>query len=146
MADLESKNPCTHPFLNPAVQRCCNARNLVLFGTLLPPEAHAAHNQNFAWKGLSEGYDAKQVSYRTAEEAGYAYRAAMPDPSTRQGIKDFIACVLHGMAVGAVSHNEGYGLLSGARVALAGHRGKPIRSAEKANTQKYTENRPQHAF
>ncbi len=144
-----SRTPCLHKPLAPAVQRCCDARNRIIreINANLPPDPDDFENDtqeqraqiavlNFARnKHLSEG----------KKKAEAAYRFAMPDPSTRQGVKDYIACVLHGMTIGIISGKTGAALLSGARVALAGHRGKLHKGAEKENTFGNAENEDQPA-
>jgi hypothetical protein len=49
--------------------------------------------------------------------ARLAYAATLPKLSNPDCIRDFIACVVHGMAVGAIPSSEGTRLLYGAQVA-----------------------------
>ena len=141
-----SKTPCLHADLSPVVQRCCDARNRIFrdaAASLRPaptPQTPPLTPLKFA-----ELIAKAAANRETIDAATAAYRYAMPDPSTRQGLKDYIACVLHGMTVDAISRHEGAALLAGARIALAGHRGKSHKSAQKANTQLDTENQQQPA-
>jgi hypothetical protein len=137
--------PCVHEPLSPVVQRCCDARNRI-FRELathkmrqLPPQPpNTDKTAIFAEMLAKVGSD-----YYTQKAAATAYRYAMPDPSTRQGLKEFIACVLHGMAVSIISHKDGAALLSGARIALSALRGRPSGGVEKANKTPHTEISPQ---
>jgi hypothetical protein len=49
--------------------------------------------------------------------ARLAYAATLPQLSNADCIRDFIACVVHGMAIGAIPSSEGTRLLYGAQVA-----------------------------
>jgi hypothetical protein len=49
--------------------------------------------------------------------AQVAYAATLPQLTDADSIRDFIACVVHGMAVGAIPSSEGTRLLYGAQVA-----------------------------
>jgi hypothetical protein len=57
-----------------------------------------------------EGADIEQA-------ARIAYAATLPKLSNADCIRDFIACVVHGMAIGAIPSSEGTRLLYGAQVA-----------------------------
>jgi hypothetical protein len=46
-----------------------------------------------------------------------AYAGSLPMLSNPDCIRDFIACVVHGMAIGAIPSSEGTRLLNGAQVA-----------------------------
>jgi hypothetical protein len=48
-----------------------------------------------------------------------AYRDALPVPADYYSIRDFIACIAHGIAIGAVSVHQSGRLLYAAQVALA---------------------------
>jgi hypothetical protein len=140
--------PCLHDNLTPAIQRCCDARNRIFrnlaaekmrqLPALSPDTDKAALFADILAKVGTDLF--------TQRTASVAYRYAMPDPSTRQGLKEFIACVLHGMAVYAISHKDGAALLAGARIALAAHRGRPSGGVEKANKTLHTEIPPQPPF
>jgi hypothetical protein len=60
-----------------------------------------------------------------SKSAGLAYRRAMPPLSGQQSISDFIACVAHGMLIGAIGGNNGTKLLYAAQVALGTIRRQP---------------------
>ncbi len=51
------------------------------------------------------------------DTAARKYRAAMPAPSGREGIRDFIACIAYGVLIGAVSTRESTALLYAAQIA-----------------------------
>ena len=51
------------------------------------------------------------------DRAARKYRAAMPAPSGREGIRDFIACIAYGVLIGAVSTRESTALLYAAQIA-----------------------------
>ncbi len=80
---------------NPAVARCCAAYALTL---------KAAPNQG---KG---GWAAEL-------RARKAYRSALPPLSGADNIRDFIACVAHGMLIEAIDGSGGARLLYAAQVA-----------------------------
>src|SRR5580698_2474180 len=80
---------------NPAVSRCCKAWN-------------RAYNASFA---------REKNNYSAREEAGAAYRDAMPDLCGEQNIRDFIACAAHGILIGAIEEKMSTKLLYAAQVA-----------------------------
>lgn len=88
---------------NPAVARCMSAWK-------------CAYKTEFAKCGSN--YDASQ-------KAGKAYRDAMPTLSAYENIRDFIACVVNAMLIGAIEDNQGTKLLYGAQVALTTVRRQP---------------------
>ncbi len=141
------RTPCRHKPLAPAIQRCCDARNSLLreLNANQPPDPGQLDPADLSRYGgvgalnfLRSQYD-EQARERT--EAAYCF--AMPDPSTRQGVKDFIACILHGMTLDVFSHHKASMLLTGARVALAGVKYTPAPSKEKANIDFSEENEAQ---
>jgi hypothetical protein len=145
------RTPCRHKPLSPAIQRCCDARNSVLreLNANQPPDPNqltfdksdpTSSAQKYAMKTLREQYEQEG-----RERVEAAYCQTMPDPSTRQGIKDFIACVLHGMTIDVFSNHKASMLLTGARVALAGSKHCPPPGAQKAKTFSQAENEDQPA-
>jgi hypothetical protein len=59
-----------------------------------------------------------KVAPELAKEFGcIAYCNALPKLSDRESVRDFIACVVHGMAVGIIPGSDGTRLLYGAQVA-----------------------------
>ena len=88
---------------NPAVARCMRAWK-------------RAYKAEFA-KCEDEG-----DAYEAAEKA---YRDAMPSLSGYENIRDFIACVVNAMLIGAIEDNQGTKLLYGAQVALTTVRRQP---------------------
>jgi hypothetical protein len=81
--------------VNPAVARCCQAH------------ADAAQTRQAA------GDD----KYNTRKAAAKAYRLAMPTLSSEDSIHDFIACVAHGILIGAFEDRQATQLLYAAQVA-----------------------------
>ena len=60
-----------------------------------------------------------------ANSAGQAYRNVMPPLTGKENIRDFVACVAHGMLIGAIEGKDGTKLLYAAQVALSTIRDKP---------------------
>jgi hypothetical protein len=81
---------------NPAVARCMSAWK-------------CAYKTEFA--KCKDEYDASEVAQK-------AYRDAMPQLSGYDNIRDFIACVVNAMLIGAIEDNQGTKLLYGASSAL----------------------------
>jgi len=54
-----------------------------------------------------------------ARDASVAYRNAMPLLAGYEGARDFVACVAHGILIGAIPENKAGQLLYAAQVALA---------------------------
>ena len=139
-----SKTPCMHEPLSAAVQRCCDARNRVILEIAKSLRAQAAPgNLPLDTNEVADLINRAGAGFETKATAAAAYRYAMPDPGTRQGIKDYIACVLHGMTVEIISPREGASLLAGARIALAGHKRTPAPGVQKAKTFSQAENEAQ---
>lgn len=91
---VDESNPS---FANPAVARCCKA-----------------------WKEtFHESIEGGNPDAFAVGHAAEAFRATMPPLSTRDSCRDFIACVAHGMLLGAISEKDGGKLLYAAQVALA---------------------------
>jgi hypothetical protein len=89
--------PCIHPETrNPSVHRCCQARNRALADC----------------KGLN------LADYKAAELGAEAYLAALPDLTSIQQIKDYAACINHGIAISVIQPFEGNAMLGTARLVL----------------------------
>jgi hypothetical protein len=88
---------------NAAVQRCCQARE----------------------RSLELSRAKRRDNYDTVTSANDAYRNAMPDLSGYENIRDFIACITHGMVIGTVHPIEATKLLYAAQVALGALRYEP---------------------
>jgi hypothetical protein len=88
---------------NAAVQRCCAARE----------------------RSLCESSAKKREHFQAKECADQAYRAAMPDLSGYENIRDFIACITHGMLCGSIHHIDDPKLLYAAQVAIGALRQEP---------------------
>ncbi|MGD0479009.1 MAG: hypothetical protein ABSA42_02485 [Terracidiphilus sp.] len=56
--------------------------------------------------------------YLATKKAGEAYRAALPPLTSRDDCRDFIACVAHGILLGAIPATDAGKLLYAAQVAL----------------------------
>jgi hypothetical protein len=101
-ASIEQPSP-EPPDRNPAVQRCCAARD----------------------RSLEESHAKKTSDYEKKERAGKAYREAMPDLCGHQNIRDFIACVSYGVITGDVHPIEGPQFFYAAQVAISALRLEP---------------------
>jgi hypothetical protein len=66
---------------------------------------------------MESALDRGRHQYDVTREAGNAYRQAMPPLSGHENIRDFIACVAHGMLIDAISGPDGARLLYAAQVA-----------------------------
>ncbi len=82
--------------INPAVARCCKA---------VDDEYQAV---------LAKTGDKMRAKY----DSRNAYRTAMPPLSGAQNIRDFVACVAHGMLLGLFTDSEASRLLYAAQVAV----------------------------
>jgi hypothetical protein len=102
-------NPDT-PMLNTAVQRCCAAR----------------------YRSLEESRAMKLDKYDTMKRAHDAYCEALPDLSGYQNIRDFIACVTHGMISEDIHPIQAPKLLYAAQVAIGALRLEPKEPKRKA--------------
>jgi hypothetical protein len=91
------------PPRNPAVERCCAARD----------------------RSLLESRAGKRDTYDTKSHAAQAYMAAMPDLADYENIRDFIACISHGMVIGVVHPIEAPRFLYAAQVAIGALRLAP---------------------
>jgi hypothetical protein len=110
---------CTHEPLSPAVQRCCDARNrMIERDRNMPEEETPQLPKDVATnpKALLM-YQAETMIFLDALDPNLAYRTVMPEPIGRRNIKNFIACVVHGMAIQAITPEEGKNLLYAARTA-----------------------------
>lgn len=56
--------------------------------------------------------------FRAARDAGEAYCNAMPMLAGSEGVRDFIACVAHGILIGSIRREKSGQLLYAAQVAL----------------------------
>jgi hypothetical protein len=112
--------PCTHPHYTPCVQLCCEAHNRIIEiinrGELPFPDDYL----------IEEGMNQNQQHMRALEitrhtlshDPGAAYRAEMPIATNREQIQDYIACVLHGLAIGAIDQDLSTKLLYGAQISI----------------------------
>jgi hypothetical protein len=103
--------PAPAPELISAIARCTAARN----------------------KARSDALARSQPRY-TADEAGAkAFRSAMPPLLGADNIRDFIACVAHGILINVIENKDATKLLYAAQVAFAAQsRTEPKRTPESA--------------
>jgi hypothetical protein len=99
----ESSNVSNAVPENPAITRCMNALR----------RAYQA--------GLADGKSKCSASM----DGEAAYRSAMPRLSGQENIRDFIACVAHGMLIETIEESSATKLLYAAQVALATVRNQP---------------------
>ncbi len=111
---------CTHPPLSAAVQRCCDARNLLIERdrNLTPEQLPDPPTDPKDIAGAIKFQSDTMILIDSLDQ-NLAYRAAMPEPRGRRNIKNFIACVTHGIAIGAINSDEARNMLSAARAATA---------------------------
>jgi hypothetical protein len=115
-------SPCKHEPLSPAVQRCCDARNrmIELDRRSLDPnykdEEYPEIPKDNDPRSLFE-FQAKTLIRLNDNDPSLAYRAAMPEPIGRRQIKQYIACVTHGLAIEAITPEEARNMLYAARAA-----------------------------
>lgn len=112
--------PCTHPHYNPCVQLCCEARNrmieIVNRAELPFPDDYLTE------KDLTKNQQQMRALEMTRDtlshDPGASYLAAMPIATNREQIQDYIACILHGLAIGAIDQELSTKLLYGAQVSI----------------------------
>jgi hypothetical protein len=98
-----NSNQTPEPLLDPSCPASAN-----------PAVARCTHAYADA---MQSAIDRRKHEYDAAKEAGNAYRQAMPPLSGHENIRDFIACVAHGMLIEAISGSDGARLLYAAQVA-----------------------------
>ena len=112
-------SPCTHEPLSPAVQRCCDARNRMIQITRsaehVPQPPENFHDD----RNARAEFEIEMMTMLNDRDPSFAYRSLMPQPTTREAIQDYIACVLHGIAIEAIDKGTGTKLLYGAQIAIA---------------------------
>ena len=67
----------------------------------------------------------KDDHYEAVRKGNHGYHKAMPRLSGYENLRDFIACVAHGMLIGAIDGDDGTRLLYAAQVALGTVRRQP---------------------
>jgi hypothetical protein len=90
-------------------------------GSIAVDECVQAYNQAYV-----ATYEKNQSGYAAREAAAAAYRETMPALSGSHNIADFIACVGHGLVLGAIPANDAARLIYAAQVA---HTANPNQSA-----------------
>jgi len=98
---MESNSTTSHE--NPAIERCMNAWNRV----------YRKHTE-------TQKFDSVAMM-----QAAKAYRGALPALDSQQNIRDFVACVAHGMLFGTIQEESASKLLYAAQVAVAALKCKP---------------------
>lgn len=139
-------SPCTHEPLSPAVQRCCDARNRMIeldrrgLDPDYKPEGIPETPKDDTPRALFE-YQTKTLIHLNDHDPSLAYRAALPEPVGRRQIKQYIASVMHGLAIEAITQEEGRNMLYGARIATLAinkrgpNKKQPASASEKAPTE-----------
>jgi hypothetical protein len=138
------------------VDTCCNARNRTLATGERHSKAYLAKMKCQRDKNVEKAPAVSTMLFRTDKEkhqqqknvemaklkndfelqyfafapqrAAQSYRAAMPALTSYESTLDFIACVSHGMAIGAILPEESSKLLYAAQVALGAFRPSPAAS------------------
>jgi hypothetical protein len=95
--------PTNSPTRNAAVQRCCAARDLAR------AECRARNAEKF----------------ETQQQGAKAFCNALPDLSGYENIRDFIACISHGLLSGDISTINSPQFLYAAQVAISALRLEP---------------------
>jgi hypothetical protein len=101
--------------INSAVQRCVTA-----------------WRQALAFKKVTDPFEPGVWSH---DYAGQAYRNAMPWLSTPDNVDAFIACVAHGLAIGAIDRRDATKLLYAAQVAITSRRAR-LQAEREARAEK----------
>jgi hypothetical protein len=100
----------------------CEAAPSVAYPTDLPAVNHAVALCMESW---TRAYQSVMQSNRgrceAAAEAAAAYRRTLPTLVELDGIRNFIACVAHGIAIGAIEGSSASHLLYAAQVARGVH-------------------------
>jgi hypothetical protein len=119
---IANDRPCVHPEpRNPAVHRCCQARNRVLADC----------------KGL------QLADWRAEILGAEAFLTAMPDIATIQDIRDYAACINHAVALRVIEPSQAPPLLASARIVLASYRAdQPARNSEPEKKSPGTQQAP----
>jgi hypothetical protein len=90
------------------------------------PENPAVARCMKAWiRAFKEAMAKNRSEYESEKAAIQAYRNAMPRLSDYENIRDFIACVAHGILIGTIDGKNGTKLLYAAQVALSAVRRSP---------------------
>jgi hypothetical protein len=103
------------PQRNLAIQRCCDAR----------------------LRAFEECRSQNLHSYETNRAASDAFRAAMPELSGYENIRDFIACTAYGIVNNSIDPEVGSKFLYAAQIALGALRQEPKpkkRRSDRKNT------------
>jgi hypothetical protein len=85
-------------------------------------------------KARSDAFARSQPRYTADQEGASAFRSAMPPLLGADNIRDFIACVAHGMLIGVIENKDATKLLYAAQVAFSAQsRTEPKRTAKSAS-------------
>jgi len=114
--------PASPALANSAVANCCRAFE-ASWDESLAEEEEMDEDEEFD-------------EYRAAKDAAIAFRSAMPPLSGKDNIRDFIACVAHGMLIGAIDEDKGTKLLYAAQIALTGVRKSASQSGRSTSKSK----------
>ena len=130
--------PCTTPYRNPALQRCCEARNRAIQKAI---EAEIARLLPVAyWQKSPVPPTAADANQQTVFGAGSnAFMAELPELDSLNNVRDYAACIAHAMALDVIDPSHGPKLLYAAQVILSSYRAEakavtqdPARPAEAA--------------
>jgi hypothetical protein len=115
--------PCDPAIVNPAIARCCGAMDRTF---------SQAYAENLRREGKSpkEGDDNSFAYIYAVRAARKAYRAAMPALCGAHDIRDFIACVAHGILLEVFEGSDASKLLYAAQVASAAPAVRPAKKKE----------------
>lgn len=121
---------CANPTLEPgpgrrsisakaAVRRCCKAWQRVFDRELKKALEQARMEEELDCDEDSDGdLENRYERIFAAQEASRAYRNAMPLLAGSEGVRNFVACVAHGILIGAINKEQSGPLLYAAQVAL----------------------------
>lgn len=114
------------PALIDAVSRVSVAKTLDPGPAPAPPSPKAALRRCCAaWQRAFNAYMQQQGKGDSldkifaAQDASEAYCNAMPVLAGQDGVRGFLACVAHGILIGAIPHEKSSHLIAAARVTLA---------------------------
>ena len=113
--------PCTHPYRNPALQRCCEARNRAMQQVTEAEIDRLSLNPYYVQN--SSRATPRDVDSSTVFSAGSnAFLAQLPELDSLDNVRDYAACIAHAMALDVIDPPHGPKLLYAAQVILSSYR------------------------
>ena len=113
--------PCTHPYRNPALQRCCEARNRAMRQVTEAEIDRLSLNPYYVQN--SSRATPRDVDSSTVFSAGSnAFLAQLPELDSLDNVRDYAACIAHAMALDVIDPTHGPKLLYAAQVILSSYR------------------------